>query len=257
MEWKENEVREAAPGVWVRVAVDNIAWCDLGLFAVVIDALEDPAQADVVRDLIRETTGKELKYVLNTHWDADHIACNAQWRSEGVIALAHKSCAEAADRDPKRPDIWFDDKASLRGQDDRAIEMQWVGGTHTPWDTILYLPHAQVLHVADLFAWGLIPCQPTPEKIARLREVYDRLLGYDAQAVLVGHGPVATIEQLRRFRAYFEEMLSTVPPLIAAGKSDEEILAQLKPPQDMASWWRFTDWKHAKNIELIRQFHAS
>ncbi len=257
MEWKENEVREVAPGIWTRVAVDNIAWCDLGLFAVVIDALEDPAQADVVRDLIRETTGKELKYIINTHWDLDHIACNAQWRAEGAIAIAHKSCAEAADRDPKRPDIWFDDRASLRGQDDKSIEMQWMGGTHTPWDTVLFFPHAQVLHIADLFGWGLIPCKPTPEKIARLRQVYDRLVEYDAQAVIVGHGPVATSEHLRRFRRYMDEMLDKVPPLLAAGKSDREILAQIPPPEDMKAWWRFTDWKHAKNVELIRQFHTS
>jgi glyoxylase-like metal-dependent hydrolase (beta-lactamase superfamily II) len=181
MEFKENEVREVGPGVWVRVAVDNIAWCDLGEWAVVIDALEEPDQADVVRDLIRETTGKELKYVVNTHWDLDHIACNPQWKREGATVIAHKSCAEAADRDAGRPDIWFDERAALRGQDDKAIEMLWQGGTHTPWDTVLYFPHAQVLHIADLFAWGLIPCKPTPAKATRLREVYDRLVKYDAQ----------------------------------------------------------------------------
>ena len=257
MEFQENEVREVGPGVWVRVAVDNIAWCDLGLFAVVIDALEDAGQADVVRDLIRETTGKELKYIINTHWDADHIACNAQWRAEGVVAIAHKSCAEAADLDPTRPDIWFDERASLRGQDDKAIEMQWMGGTHTLWDTVLYFPHAQVLHIADLFGWGLIPCKPTLEKVARLREIYDSLLQHDAQAVIVGHGPVATREHLLRFRSYMDEMLDRVPALIKAGKSDEEILAQIGPPSDMADWWRFTDWKHAKNVALIREFYQS
>jgi cyclase len=257
MEFRDNEVKEVGPGVWMRVAVDNIAWCDLGEWAVVIDALEDPEQADVVRDLIRETTGKELKYIVTTHWDADHIACNPQWRSEGAVCIAHKSCAESAELSPGRPDIWYDDRASLRGIDDKSIQMQWAGGTHTPWDTFLYFPHAQVLHIADLFGWGLIPCKPTPEKIARLREVYDRLLEFrDAQSVIVGHGPTCTLDHLRRFRSYMDEMLQSVPPLIEQGKSDAEIAALLPAPSDMADWWRFTDWKHAKNIELIRQFSA-
>jgi hypothetical protein len=72
--------------------------------------------------------------------------------------------------------------------------------------------------------------------------------------VLVGHGPPATIEHLIRFRSYFEDMMARVPPLIEEGLSDAQILERVEPPSDMAAWWRFTDWKHAKNVELIRAF---
>ncbi len=51
-------------------------------------------------------------------------------------------------------------------------------------------------------------------------------------------------------------MLQKVPPLIEAGKSDEEILKEIPPPSNLSEWWRFTDWKHAKNVDLIRQFGA-
>jgi hypothetical protein len=30
MQFVENEVREVGAGVWIRVAIDNISWCDLG-----------------------------------------------------------------------------------------------------------------------------------------------------------------------------------------------------------------------------------
>ena len=60
-EWHENEVKEVGKGVWLRVAVDNISWYNLGNGAAVIDALEDAEQADVVRDLIKQTTGQDLK----------------------------------------------------------------------------------------------------------------------------------------------------------------------------------------------------
>jgi glyoxylase-like metal-dependent hydrolase (beta-lactamase superfamily II) len=132
--------------------------------------------------------------------------------------------------------------------------MQWLGGTHTPWDTVLYFPHARVLHIADLFGWGLIPCKPTVQKVERLREVLNRVLEYDANALICGHGPTLTLDHIRRFLSYFEQMLQEVPPLLAQGKSVEEIERQVPPPEDMHDWWRFVAWKHKKNIELIAEF---
>ena len=250
MQFIENEVKEVGRGVWIRVAIDNVSWCDLGESAAVIDALEDATQASVVRDLIRQTTGKELKYVVSTHWDVDHIACNPQWKREGATIIAHQSCMDSAGDWEGRPDISYPDNALLKGASEE-IQMQWLGGTHTPWDTVLYFPHAKVLHIADLFGWGLIPCRPTPEKIARLREVLSRVLEYDAQAVICGHGPVCTLQHIARFVSYLNDMMERVPALAREGKSQDEIAGSIPPPADMEDWWRFSAWKHAKNIEMI------
>lgn len=254
MQFVENEVKEVGPGVWIRVAVDNISWCNLGDAAAVIDALEDPEQADVVRQLIRDTTSRDLKWVVTTHWDADHIACNPQWRREGAVVIAHQSCADSAGDWDGRPDVSYSDAAVLRGAQER-IEMQWVGGTHTPWDTILHFPRARVLHIADLFGWGLIPCQPTPAKVARLREVLNKVLEYDVDALICGHGPTLTLDHIRRFVQYFEQLMQEVPPLLAQGQSPEQIEKQIAPPKDMSDWWRFIDWKHARNIALIAEHY--
>ncbi len=256
----ENEVKELGPGVWLRVAVDNIAWASLGSFGVIIDALEDTEQADVVRGLLKETSGQDLRYVVSTHWDTDHIACNPQWKREGAVIVAHESNAVSAKDWEGRPDITFGkdavfaDTAILRGDGDARIEMTFVGGTHTQWDTILYFPHAKVLHIADLFGWGLIPCKPTPEKIALLRRILDHIQTYDAAAVICGHGPDMTLAHMKRFGEYMEWMLAAVPPLLKSGLSLEEVEAKLPPPADMEDWWRFYAWKHKKNIELIGQF---
>ena len=59
---------------------------------------------------------------------------------------------------------------------------------------------------------------------------------------------------IARFESYFEEMMAAVPPLIRDGLTDEEIVKQVPPPSDMENWWRFFDWKHAKNVALIREF---
>lgn len=251
--FEENQIIEAGPGVWMRVAIDNIAWCDLGRKTAVIDALEDPTQADVVRALIQQTTGKDLHYIVQTHWDADHIACNPQWKREGAVAIAHQSCADSAGDWEGKPDLSYPDEAILNGEDGKSIHMKWWGGTHTPWDTILHFPGARVLHIADLFAWGLIPCKPTEEKIDRLREIYDAILAYDVDAILCGHGPILTLEHIARMREYLEGMLETVPPLLRAGKTPDVVAKHVLPPDDMRHWWRFTDWKHEHNIKLIAE----
>jgi glyoxylase-like metal-dependent hydrolase (beta-lactamase superfamily II) len=261
IEWKEDEVKEAGPGVWIRVAVDNISWCVLGQTsqgdgAAVIDSLEDPAQADVVRDLIKQTTGKDLKWIVQTHWDTDHIACNPQWKREGAVAVAHQSCLDSAGDWEGRPDFAFDDRATLKGSEE-TVSMRWAGGTHTPWDTILHFEKARVLHIADLFGWGLFPCQPTPEKIARLREVLDIIDSYDVDVLICGHGPLLQPQHIKRFRSYMEEMLTRVPALLKEGKDADAIAQEIAVPDDMADWWRFAAWKHARNIALIEEFYVS
>lgn len=253
MEFKENEVKEVGPGVWIREAVDNISWANLGNGAAVIDALEDSNQADVVRDLIEETTGQNLKWIVQTHWDVDHIACNPQWKREGAVAIAHQSCADSAGEWEGRPNISYSNEAVLQGDFGKRIEMKWVGGTHTPWDCLLHFPHARVLHIADLFGWGLIPCKPTREKVARLREVYAMILEYDVDAVICGHGPTLQLEQLRQMNEYLNLMIEMAPPLISAGHRDEEIAEKITPPEAMREWWRFLEWKHGMNVKLIRE----
>src|SRR5689334_1830259 len=80
IEFRENEVFEVGPGVWIRNMVDNAAWADLGSGAVVIDALDPaddgPMEQQIPED-VRRTTGKPMKWLVNTHWHPDHIGFNA------------------------------------------------------------------------------------------------------------------------------------------------------------------------------------
>ena len=46
IEFRENEVFEVAPGVWIRNMVDNAAWADLGNGVAVIDSLEDTQEME-------------------------------------------------------------------------------------------------------------------------------------------------------------------------------------------------------------------
>lgn len=254
MQFIENKILELAPGVFIRNAVDNAAWADLGDAAVEIDALEDPKLAPVIEANILETTGKPFRWLINTHWHADHIACNPIWASQGVTIIAHESCGGPTEAHTGEPNITFKDTYVLKGSE-RQVECEWLGGTHTPWDSVVYFPWAKILHIADLFGWGMIPLATVDDvKIARLKQVLHRVLEYDADLLICGHGPVLKPAHIRRWLTYFDELLEQVPPLARAGRSVDEIEADLEPPADMSYWWRFVDWKHRRNLELVAAY---
>src|SRR5947209_1326451 len=233
MQFEENRVFEVGTGVFIRNAVDNAAWADLGNGVVEIDALEDPKLAPVIEGAIQETTGKPFRWLINTHWHPDHVACNPIWAAKGVTVIAHASCGGPTQERNGQPNITFPDRYVLEG-DGRRAECEWLGGTHTQWDTVVYFPWARVLHIADLFGWGMIPlARMEPQKVARLKEVLNRVLEYDAHTLIPGHGPVLTPAEIRRWLAYFEELLERVPPLARAGKSVDAVEKELPAPDAM------------------------
>jgi glyoxylase-like metal-dependent hydrolase (beta-lactamase superfamily II) len=259
IEFRENEVFEVGPGVWIRNMVDNAAWADLGNGAAVIDALDPaddaPMEVQIPED-VRRTTGKPLKWLLMTHWHPDHTGFIAPWKQAGATVIAHRSCAEAESEPARSPDITFDGTYTVEGAG-RQARMEWLGGTHTPWDTVVYFPWARVLHIADLFGWGMIPLAKfDPEKIDLLKQRLARVLEYDADSYIVGHGPVAKPEHIRRWLAYLDDLLARVPPLAKAGKSLEETEKEVPVPADMDDWWKLGAWKHGHNLKIIANHFA-
>ena len=246
------EIREIGPGVYIRQGLDNCVWADLGSGALVIDTLEEPELAEVINSAVQGTVGKPVKWVINTHWDEDHIAGNPAFAKEGATVLAHESCAPRTDAQDGQPDVTFSDAYVLEGEG-REARIQWLGGTHTPADSAVHMPWARVLHVADLFGWGLFMQRgDTPEKCDRTRAILDALLSYeDVDVVVCGHGPTLTMGHLRRYRDYFNDLWERVPALAREGRSVEEIQATIPVPEDMGDWWRLPDWKHDRNIERI------
>lgn len=254
IQFRENEVFEVGPGVWIRNMVDNAAWADLGNGVAVIDSLDPnddaPMETQIPED-VRQTAGKPIKWLVNTHWHPDHIGFNRAWAQQGATVVAHESCGTAQPEANGQPNVTFHDRYILEG-DGRQLEMEWLGGTHTPWDTVVYFPWARVLHIADLFGWGMIPLSKfDPGKVELLKRHLARVLEYDADTYIVGHGPLVKPEHLRRWLTYVDDLLQRVPSLAKAGKSLDAIEREVPVPADMEDWWKLQAWKHRHNLTLI------
>ena len=243
------QVLRLAEGFHLRQAVDNIAWADLGDGAVVIDALEQPELRDEVFSAIRSTLGEAVRVrcVLNTHTHYDHVALNEafvrEWGSE--VLNFHTARLKADAR-------WLEGPK-------RRMRILPMPGCHTEEDCVAWFPADKVLFVGDIFGWGLIPLTRDlrDESALHLVETYRRLIDFGAGAVVPGHGPIARTADLARWVEYFRWLIATAKAGVAAGRSDEELIRDLAPPDDMRSWWRFLQWKHedsaGKVVRAVRR----
>lgn len=260
IEFRENEVFEVAPGVWLRNMVDNSAWADLGDGVAVIDSLDPvddaPMETQIPADIVA-TTGKPLKWLVNTHWHPDHIGFNGPWARLGATVVAHESCGKAQGERNGQPNITFSSTYVLQGSE-RRLELEWLGGTHTPWDTVVYFPWARVLHIADLFGWGMIPLVAFDQaKVDLLKRHLARVLEYDAHTYIVGHGPLVQPAHVRRWLAYVDDLQARVGDLARQGKDLEAVKAAVPVPDDMSDWWKLAAWKHEHNLRITwRHFSA-
>ncbi|MCC2660342.1 MAG: fold metallo-hydrolase [Arthrobacter sp.] len=249
IEFRENEVFEVGPGVWIRNMVDNAAWADLGNGVAIIDSLDaaddGPMEQQIPAD-IQETVGKPIKWLVYTHCHPDHVGFNDAWRKLGAQVVVHESGTHEV-----QPDVTFESTHTIEG-DGRQIEIEWLGGTHTRWDSVVYFPWARVLHIADLFGWGMIPLVRFDQgKIDLLKQHLERVLEYDADTYIVGHGPLVKPEHLRRWIVYVDDLLARAIPLAREGKSLDEIERAIPVPDDMMDWWKLGAWKHRHNLTLV------
>ena len=233
---------ELARGFYVRNAVDNMAWIDLGGLAVVVDALEEPHLEDEVFADIERTLGPvPVGFVLNTHTHHDHIALNPAFvRRWSAKIINHEVTPLPAQG------RWFEGPS-------RRVQMLPLTGTHTPHDCVVWSPADRVLLVGDIFGYGLIPLiRPLDGESAQLvRATYRRLIDLDPAVVVPGHGPICGKDELVRWLEYFDWLIEQVRRSVAEGLDEAAITQRLAPPADMHGWWRFVQWKHADSLRRV------
>ncbi len=238
------ELVQVAAGLYVRQEIDNCTWIDLGGSAVVVDALEHRCKGGMVIGAIRDTLGDTpVEHVLNTHTHPDHVALNADFQEQFGADIINARTSDIPD-----------EGLTFEGER-RSVRMIPMGGCHTPEDCIVEVMPDRVLLSGDLFGWGMIPVVgPLRSAKAELLErIYERMIDFDAGAVIPGHGPLATTDHLRRWPAYFRNLVRQVADACAAGRKDAEILSDLGPPDDMQDWWRLAEWKHDRNVRIVLQ----
>jgi glyoxylase-like metal-dependent hydrolase (beta-lactamase superfamily II) len=191
--------------------ISNAGFVVTSAGVVVIDALGSPELARELRAEIARITPLPVTHVIVTHYHADHIYGLQVFKDAGARVIAHRQALLylhsdtaqqrlAASREELFPwvdeatrlvpaDQWVDGPTTLR-VGDTVLELHPVGPSHTPEDLVVWLPQRRVLFAGDLVFRGRIPFVGQADS-AHWIQALDTLLGFDAQLVVPGHGPVS------------------------------------------------------------------
>ena len=265
---------QVAPDVWFvegetamgsaanRNFISNAAFVVTDAGVVVIDSLGSPALAEEMIAEIRRVTTQPIRYVIVTHYHADHIYGLQALKAAGATILAHPSGREYLNSETarlrleaSRQDLfpWIDETTRVLPAD-RWLEQEdttlrvgsfdfrisHVGPAHTPEDLVVYLPKREVLFSGDVVLRGRIPFVGQADSrqwIASLTQLID----FKPRLLVPGHGPVSTdpTADLTLTRDYLQHLRKTMA----------EAADKLEPFDDA---YEKADWSRFDHLPLFR-----
>ncbi len=229
---------------------------------VVVDALGSPTLAYELIAEIRRVTPKPIRYLIVTHFHADHIYGLQAFKAIGAKIIAHPSGREYLNSDTaqrrletSRQDLfpWIDENTQLHGADiwladsdhtlvlgGQSFRIRHVGPAHTPEDLVVHLPKSGVLFAGDLVFRGRIPFVGQADSRQWI-ESLNTLLGMNPRLLVPGHGPVSATprDDLALTRDYLVHLRATMGQAARDLEPFEEAYAK-------------ADWSKFERLPLFR-----
>ena len=210
---------------------------------LLVDA-EWPQLHDKVEKAVANISRLPIRYIVNTHWHWDHVGGDGNFARAGALIFSseqtrehivdtqkksHSALGSPYASDPAAiPVITISSRMEfhLAGQ---SVEIIHVPPAHTDGDLIVRFVEADVIQTGDTFFHGFYPDidQPHGGTIDGMIRLYDTLYSMcgPATKIIPGHGPVANREDVREYQAMLKEVRRRVANAIAAGKSEEAVVA--------------------------------
>lgn len=229
---------------------------------VVVDALGSPALANELIAEVRRVTSQPIRYVIVTHYHADHIYGLQAFKAIGATIVAHSAgkeylSSETAQRrlEASRQELfpWIDEQTGLVAAD-RWIEaeestlrvgsydfvIRHVGPAHTPEDLVVFVPRREVLFAGDLVFRGRIPFVGQADSRQWIASL-GRLIEFKPKVMVPGHGPLSKdpLPDLKLTRDY----------LVYLRKTMADAAENLEPFEDA---YAKADWSRFEHMPLFR-----
>jgi cyclase len=208
--------------------------------------------ADKIRAALKGLNQGKLRFILNTHWHGDHTGGNVAFGPEAPI-IAHdnvrkrlsteqrieffKSTVPAAPKEAL-PVITFNQSLSVHfnGEEIRAIHFP---NGHTDGDSVIFFTTSNVVHLGDDFFNGMFPFVDVDNGgnvVGLSKNIGEIITKIPAGAKLIpGHGPLATIDDLKKFHRMLNETTDVVRKKIASRKTLDKIKSE-GLPAEWESW---------------------
>jgi len=179
---------------------------------------------------VKSVTNQPVKYILSTHYHADHSGGNAKFLSSAEIIstanartniVEHKQSNAPPGVMPARITFTQEAAVSLGGKEVRA---RYYGRGHTNGDAFVYFPALRTLHTGDMMA-GATPLidYPGGGSVVEWTKTLDEAMKLDFDTVIPGHGKVTDKAGLLAYRNNVEKLRIRAAGLIREGKSMDDV----------------------------------
>jgi cyclase len=214
---------------------------------LVVDTRQHPRDGQDLLDRIRKITDKPIKWVVNTHFHADHHYGNSVFKAAGATIIAHADTTlimqqvdrkEFARRQPffksrnydpgevklTLPDVTFDKDASIR-LGGRDIHLFYFGPGQNPGDTFVLFPHA--VATPGAFARRSMPNMAFTPSVESWINLLQKVAALDVDTVLPPHGDVATRADVRDLADFLKFEYALVKRAVDGGTPVETAITTL------------------------------
>jgi len=221
----------------------------VGVDGILIVDDEFAPLAEKIKAALKTLGEGKLKFILNTHWHADHTGGNAPLGKEATI-IAHDNVRKRLSTEQRLeffkqtvpaspseawPVITFDQSLSVHFNGEEIKVIHFPHG-HTDGDSVIFFTTSNVVHMGDDFFAGRFPFVDldsggSVQGMAKnVGEIIPKLPA--GVKLIPGHGPISTIDDLKAYHRMLLETTEIVRKKIAAKKSLEQVKKEGLP----AAW---------------------
>ena len=243
--WPEGAggIKPLRGGVGIFTASGGTIGCYMSTEALVVVDSQFPESATECLAALRQSSGRPIDALINTHHHGDHTAGNGVFREAAKRIVAQRRVpglqkAAAGERgneaDQTYPDTTFDDEWKLDLGAETVVARHHLPA-HTGGDAVVHFQNAGVVHMGDLIfnRWHPFIDRPGGASVRGWIDSLEKIVADHSEETLFifGHGHekfgvTGSAADLKLQRDYLSAVLETASKGIQAGKSLEEIRRQ-------------------------------
>jgi glyoxylase-like metal-dependent hydrolase (beta-lactamase superfamily II) len=213
-----------------------------------------PQLADKIKAALKTLGDGKVRFIVNTHYHADHVGNNAAFGPDAVV-IAHPNVRKRLATDqvskffnrtfpalPKEalPILTYEQMISIffNGEEIKVVHFP---NSHTDGDSVVFFPGSNVVHMGDNFFNPRFPIVDleaggSVDGMAKnIGDIISRLQNVPGVKIIPGHGPLTDLDGLKAYHRMLVETTDIVRKRMAAGKTLDQIKAE-GLPDEWKSW---------------------
>jgi cyclase len=252
----EIKVTKVAGNIYMLEGAGGNIGVSVGEDGIVIVDDQFAPLVDKIKAALKGITDKPVRFIINTHYHFDHTGGNAGFQKDAPI-IAHDNVRKRLETGgtlgnlgsmkmdspamPKEalPILTFNQDVTIHLNGENIRVLHYPNG-HTDGDSMIFFAKSNVVHMGDDFVTYGFPFIDlagggSVEGMIKASEYVISQLPADVK-VIPGHGPVSSIDDVRKFLAMLKDTRAVVEKAIKEGKT----LDQMKQDKILEAWKQYS-----------------